>query len=197
MRQSREAKAETHQAIVAAAARRFRERGIEGTSVGDVMQAANRTHGGFYRHFTSKDDLLLAALGRAFEEMLGVVEQGLSEVPSQHALGAFVLSYTAPERVQDVAGGCPVAALSNDVLRSTEAVQAEFGRGVHAMIASLAAHLDGPEAEREARAARAFAMAAGAVMIARASDPETAAIVLSAVRQDAAGTDSKAEGTPA
>ncbi len=197
MRQSREAKAETHQAIVAAAARRFRERGIEGTSVGDVMQAANRTHGGFYRHFESKDDLLIAALGRAFEEMLGVLDQGLAELPSQHALDGFMRRYTGPELVQDVAGGCPVAALSNDVLRSTEAVKAEFGRGVRAMIATLAAHLDGPEAEREARAARTFAMAAGAVMMARASDPETAGIVLGAVRAEAPGTDRRIGDHPA
>ncbi|GEN99815.1 TetR family transcriptional regulator [Novosphingobium sediminis] len=186
MRQSREAKAVTHQAIVAAAARQFRERGIEGTSVGDVMRAANRTHGGFYRHFDSKEDLLVAALGRAFAEMLEVVDRGLSEVPAEQALGSFMRSYTAPERVEDVAGSCPVAALSNDVLRSTEVVQAEFGRGVRAMIRSLAEHLDGPEAEREARAARTFAMAAGAVMIARASDPETAERVLRAVRDEAA-----------
>lgn len=159
--------------------------------MGDVMQAANRTHGGFYRHFDSKEDLLVAALGRAFEEMLGVLDQGLSEVQPQRVLGGFLRSYTAPGRVQDVAGGCPVAALSNDVLRSSEAVQAEFGRGVRAMIGSLAAHLDGPEAEREARAARAFAMAAGAVMIARASDPKTAEIMLGAVRDEAAFT-----GTP-
>lgn len=192
MRQSREAKAETHQAIVAAAARQFRERGIEGTSVGDVMQAANRTHGGFYRHFESKEDLLVAALGRAFGEMLEVMDRGLADVPADRALGGFVRSYTAAPRVKDVAGGCPVAALSNDVLRSTEAVQAEFGRGVRAMIGALAKHLDGPAAEREARAARAFAMAAGAVMMARASDPATAALVLEAVRDGGATAPGKA-----
>lgn len=184
MRQSREAKAETHQAIVEAAARQFRERGIEGTSVGDVMQAANRTHGGFYRHFDSKEDLLVAALGRAFEEMLDVMDRGLSEVPAERAAGGFVRSYTSPKRVKDVATGCPVAALSNDIQRSTEAVQAEFGRGVREMIDALAKHLNGPEAERQARAARTFAMAAGAVMIARASDAATADLVLAAVREE-------------
>lgn len=186
MRQSREAKAETHQAVVTAASRLFRERGIEGTSVGDVMQAANRTHGGFYRHFTSKEDLLVAALGRAFEEMVESLEQATAGAPPQRVLGGFVRGYTSPGRVADVAGGCPVAALSNDVLRSTEAVQAEFGRGVQSMIAALAQRLEGPEGERVARALRAFAMAAGAVMIARASDPATAALVLEAVREDPA-----------
>lgn len=197
MRQSREAKAETHQAIVAAAARQFRERGIERTSVGDVMQAANRTHGGFYRHFGSKEDLLVAALGRAFEEMLDIMDRGLSEVPAPCAAGSFLRSYTAPGRVQDVAGGCPVAALATDVLRSPEAVQAEFGRGVRAMIGALASHFDGPDAEREAYAARTFAMAAGAVMIARASDAETAALVLHAVREEGTLTAASANGQTA
>jgi TetR/AcrR family transcriptional repressor of nem operon len=126
-----------------------------------------------------------------------VLDQGLSEIPPQRALGGFIRSYTAPERVQDVAGGCPVAALSNDVLRSSEAVQTEFGRGVRAMISALAAHLDGPEAEREAQAARTFAMAAGAVMMARASDPETAEIVLDAVRDEATFTGNAARGPAA
>lgn len=184
MRQSREAKAETHQAIIAAAARAFRERGIEGTSVGDVMSAANRTHGGFYRHFQSKEDLLVAALGSAFASMLGDMESALGDTPPGQVLSEFLRGYASPGHVADVAGGCPVAALSNDVLRSGEAVRAEFGRGARAMIAAISSHLEGPETEREAQAARAFAMAAGAVMIARASDPATAALVLEAVRDD-------------
>jgi TetR/AcrR family transcriptional regulator, transcriptional repressor for nem operon len=197
MRQSREAKAETHQAVVTAASRLFRERGIEGTSVGDVMQAANRTHGGFYRHFDSKEDLLVAALGRAFAEMVENLEQATSGAPPQRVLGGFVRGYTSPGQVADVAGGCPVAALSNDVLRSTETVQAEFGRGVRRLIEALAQRLDGPEAERGARALRAFAMAAGAVMIARASDPAVATLVLEAVRSDAATTALAASGPAA
>lgn len=62
MRQSRKAKAETNQTVVKAASRMLRERGIDGTGVGDVMQAANKTHGGFYRHFGSKEALLMAAM---------------------------------------------------------------------------------------------------------------------------------------
>lgn len=182
MRQSREAKAETHQAIIAAAARTFRERGIEGTSVGDVMSAANRTHGGFYRHFDSKVDLLVVSLRNAFEAMVDDLERALGDTPSREVLGGFLRAYTSPGHVTDVGGGCPAAALSNDVLRSTATVKSEFGQGVKAMIGAIAAHLEGPEAEREARAARTFAMAAGAVMIARASDPEIAALMLGAVR---------------
>ncbi len=185
MRQSREAKAETHQAIIAAAARAFRERGIEGTSVGDVMSAANRTHGGFYRHFQSKEDLLVAALGSAFAGMLDDIERALGDTPPGQVLREFVRGYASPGHVADVAGGCPAAALSNDVLRSSEAVRAEFGRGVQAIVATLAARLNGTDAEREAKATQTFAMAVGAVIIARASDPVNATQVLEAVRENA------------
>ena len=78
MRQSREAKAETYQSVVGEASRLFRANGIDGTSVADVMKAAKKTHGGFYRHFDSKESLLLAALRTAFEDMLAMAHGGLS-----------------------------------------------------------------------------------------------------------------------
>lgn len=181
MRQSSEVKAETNEAIVKAAAHMFRERGIEGTSVGDVMKAADKTHGGFYRHFASKEALLLAALERAFADMVDKVESGLGDVPASQALARLTAYYLSPEMFTDVAGGCPVAALSGDVVRSSDTVRAAFGSGTRRMIEAIAATLDGPDDERRRRATRTFAMAAGAMMIARAVDPETAAHVLGAV----------------
>lgn len=182
MRQSREAKAETHQAIITKASRLFRERGIEGTSVGDVMQAAEKTHGGFYRHFDSKEALLVAALERAFSDMLGDIDEGLVKGPPAEAMARLITFYLSPDRVEDIGGGCPVAALSGDVLRSSEAVRTVFGQGARRVIAAIASVLDGTEEERLRHAAQTFSMLAGALMIARASDPETADLVLNAAR---------------
>ena len=188
MRQSREVKAETHQEIVAAASRLFRERGIEGTSVGDVMQAAQKTHGGFYRHFESKEALLVAALDDAFAAMLSHLEAGLAAVPRGETIGPFLDGYLAPELVEDIGGGCPVAALSGDVMRSPESVRSVFGAGTMKMIQAIAESLDGPQEDRIQKAAQSFSMAAGALMIARASDPQTAKIILDAARKGAART---------
>jgi AcrR family transcriptional regulator len=69
-RVSNEEKQRNHNKIVDAAARLFRENGIEMTSVADVMKAAGLTHGGFYRHFGSKEDLISAALDRAVDDVL-------------------------------------------------------------------------------------------------------------------------------
>ena len=164
MRQSREVKAETHQEIVAAASRLFRERGIEGTSVGDVMQAAQKTHGGFYRHFESKEALLVAALDDAFAAMLSYLDAGLAAVPRGETIGPFLDGYLAPELVEDT--------------------------GTMQMIQAIAESLEGSQEDRMQRAAQSFSMAAGALMIARASDPQTAKIILDAARKGAARTTS-------
>lgn len=184
MRRSREEKAETHQAIVAKAAQLFRERGVEGTSVGDVMHASGMTHGGFYRHFESKEALLVAALKSAFDGMLDDLSAALATIPPAEVRCRFVDGYLSSAMVANVADGCPVAALSIDAARSSDGVRATFGAGAQAMITVLADAMDGPEDQRMRRAAQTFAMAAGAMMLARASDPKTAAMVLQAVRGD-------------
>lgn len=182
MRQSREAKAETHQAIVEQASRLFRERGIDGTSVADVMQAASKTHGGFYRHFDTKEALLASALEAAFAQMLDVLKPGLADKRADAALSAFAAFYLAPEQIGDVGSGCPVAALSGDVARAPDAIRQSFGAATGQVVDTIAAALDGTPDERRQRATQAFAMAAGAVMIARASDPATAALILDSAR---------------
>lgn len=180
MRQSREAKAETHQAIIAQAARLFRAQGVEATSVADVMKAAERTHGGFYRHFDTKDALLAAALDAAFADMMELVRQGTEGQQPQAALQGFFDFYLGSDHVADAGSGCPVASLSGEIRQASDDLRARFGAGVRAMIAALEVTQSGDDEERRRGAARLFAMAMGAVAIARASDPETAQQVLSA-----------------
>lgn len=182
MRQSKAAKAETHQAIVAAAARLFRARGIERTSVADVMQAADKTHGGFYRHFETKEALLERALDEAFAGMEAVMAEGMARAGRDGALRGFAAHYLGPDHVADAANGCPVAALATEIAHAGEGVRHHFGAGVVRQIGLMARALGDPAPDSEARAARAFAMAVGAVMIARASDPDAGERVLSAVR---------------
>jgi len=182
MRRSREAKAETRDEIVAQASRMFRQRGVEGTSVGDVMKAAHRTHGGFYRHFETKEALLVAALNSAFADMRASFAAAAAGVPPEKAAAGFLAFYLSPERIRDMSNGCPIATLAGDVARSSPDVKAEFGADVRAAIEGLARAFDGTQAERAAKAARTFALAAGALMMARASDPETAQFILAAAR---------------
>lgn len=182
VRGSREAKAETYEAIVTNAARLFRERGIDGTSVADVMDAAQKTHGGFYRHFASKDDLLATALVSAFNEMMTWIDTGFVGTAQQDRLGGFVQNYLSTDHIAHAGNGCPIAALATEVARGSPTVRETFGAGVQRMVEKLAAAFDGPLAERRRRATQSLVMAAGALIIARAADAETGEIVIAAAR---------------
>ena len=81
MRKSREEAAETRRRVVRAAARQFREKGIVATGLADLMKAAGLTHGGFYKHFTSKDQLVAEATAEALDALL----EGMAAHPTVNA----------------------------------------------------------------------------------------------------------------
>src|SRR5579871_1420936 len=97
MRYSIEHKAKNHENILAVAARSFREHGSDSSGIGTVMKKVGLTKGGFYRHFESKDDLYVEAVGRAFDEMgRGMVEVATS-APAGRALRSMIERYLCAE----------------------------------------------------------------------------------------------------
>jgi TetR/AcrR family transcriptional repressor of nem operon len=182
MKMSREEKHRSHARIVASAARLMRQHGVEGASVNDVMTHAGLTHGGFYKHFGSKDDLLAAALDRAFDDIAEMIGPDPTPAEAPARLAAFQAFYLSDAHVATPAAGCPIAALGNDVARAATALKTQFGAGVRRVIALLARGAAGSARTQQLRATRKLAMMAGAVMIARASDPDTARAVLAACR---------------
>lgn len=176
MRMSAEEKEKSHARIVESAARLFRERGLEGASVADVMKDAGMTHGGFYKHFDSKEALIEAALASAFSEFVS----RLSQDDAEEALAAFRTLYLSRDHMTHPAMGCPVAALGTEVARGSALLKRSFGAGVRRVIDALAAGRRESVAARRAAALREFSQLVGAMVIARASDPELAAEVLAA-----------------
>lgn len=189
MRQSREVKAETYQMIVEQAARLFRERGIEKTSVADIMKASNRTHGGFYRHFETKDDLLITALRSAFSAMTSLMKDRFGKsLTAQARINGFKQYYLSSKHFAAKGSGCPVAALSGDMARGSDIMKAEFGRGIRSIFDTLSDAMGESDSDNHDQAIRFYAQQLGALMMARASDPETAELILSACR-DGEGLD--------
>ena len=186
MRMSQEEKDRSHARIIASAAKLARQRGVDGASVNDVMKDAGLTHGGFYKHFESKDALLAAALKSAFDDIVDMLGPDLQEGKANPRLTEFQDFYLSDGHVASPSIGCPVAALSGDIARGTIALRARFGEGVRRIITLLARGGAGSERARRMRATRQLAMMAGAVMIARASDPDMAREVLAACRERAA-----------
>ncbi len=117
MRYRPEHKAEIHQKIVKDASRRLRTEGLSGAAVSTVMRDTGLTHGGFYKHFESKDDLILESLHEAFREieeiLVGAAEQSRTDEPWT----AIVKTYLNPDYCDHAERGCPLTALAPDLAR--------------------------------------------------------------------------------
>jgi TetR/AcrR family transcriptional repressor of nem operon len=178
MRMSQADKERSHERIVASAARLFRERGLAGTSVGDVMTEAGMTHGGFYKHFESKDALVASAIEAAFAGFITALEAG----DAQDAYARYRALYLSEDHRTHPQIGCPVATLAQDISRSSEDLRDSFGSSVRRLLDAIAKNMRGPMTTKRSAAIREFSMMVGAIVIARASDNQTAAEVLAACR---------------
>lgn len=168
MRYPREHKQETRERIVRAAARRFRSRGTEGATIGTLMHDLRLTHGGFYRHFDSKEELFIEAFGESLEELSRKMLSALENVPRGGELKALINRYLDTEHSDDVAGGCPVAALATEVARRPPKTRAALLQILKNHMAKAAKFIPGAtEAERERKARVLFSGMAGTLNLAR------------------------------
>lgn len=168
MRMSKEAMARHHDEIVTAASRMLRERGIEGTSVADLMQAAGLTHGGFYRHFDSKEALVAEAAQSIYDNLVQGLATKAEKTSEAEAVADYVEKYLTRYHVSHPGAGCVMAALGVEAAREGADVKRVFANGMQRTIDKLSAGLSGTPAERRARAIRTLTTLVGAVVIARA-----------------------------
>ena len=117
MRYRPEHKAEVHQKIVKDASRRVRTEGLKGAAVAAVMRDTGLTHGGFYKHFGNKDELLLESLREAFREIVDNLTHAAGQSRSETAWKAIVKAYLSPEYCDHAERGCPLTALAPELAR--------------------------------------------------------------------------------
>lgn len=174
MRVSREQVGENRRKILEAAGRLFRERGFEAVTVVDVMKAANLTHGGFYGYFASKEDLIAKAID-------GV----LTAAAAPSDLSAFAEQYLSAPHRDDLAGGCPMAALASETARQSGGARAGMTAGLRAQIDRLTQVAPGVDAARQRQTAvGSWSAMVGAVILARMSDdPELSDAILNGTRE--------------
>ncbi len=186
MRLSREAKAEHREDIMSSASRMMRERGIERTSVADLMQSVGLTHGGFYRHFSSKDELVAISSQKAFEEVVERFERRTAESGPQAALETYVLEYLSDPHRDDPATGCVVSACGPEAARQGSGIRDAFTQGMNKLLGLTIDGLSCPQELRVERAIELLSLMLGAIVIARAtSDTELSSKMLSSVRERA------------
>lgn len=195
MRVSRAEAAQNRERIIEVAARLFRERGLDGIGVADLMKAAGLTHGGFYGHFASKEDLMAQACARAVEDSLGSLSR-VAEHGDGNALTAFASAYLSPTHRDSPGEGCVLAALGAEAARHGSPVRSAFTCGVRSTLDLLTKLVSGKSKRvRRERALATYATMIGALVLARAvDDPELSGEVLQSVLASITHADSPARG---
>lgn len=189
---SRQQKELNRERIVTAAGQGFRARGIDGVGIDELMKTAGMTHGGFYNHFPSKEDLALEVLNQGFTASLGSVADLIDAHPrsARAALNAIIDSYLTTYHRDHPEHGCASAALAADAGRHGIKAQVEYRRGLEGYITAITdllrdsarqtnTTLD-PRRARE-QAIALFSQLVGAQLIARAiaqADPQLSDEVL-------------------
>ncbi|MFT4196607.1 MAG: TetR/AcrR family transcriptional regulator [Pseudoxanthomonas sp.] len=180
MRYDGEHKQQTRAKVLDAAARAIRIAGPDRVGVAGVMAEAGLTHGGFYAHFASKDELVVAAIERMFEQARAHFARETDGKAPADALRAYIDFYLSKRHRDMREIGCPMPALASDLPRLGDDARAVYAAGVRSLVArlrDLLAQLGHADAEAEARSAVAELI--GALSISRVEpDPRRSDAVL-------------------
>ena len=170
MRKSREEAAETRARIIRKASKEFNQHGIAGTGLADVMKSAGLTHGGFYKHFQSKDELVAEAL----EEALDKSFRGMEQVADEGAIAEVINEYLSPVHRDDFDNACPLPALGTELWRAGGKTRQKASEGVLKFISLVEKHLNGlPAKDSKSRAHAIVAALVGSMMLSRiVTDPK-------------------------
>jgi TetR/AcrR family transcriptional regulator, transcriptional repressor for nem operon len=188
MGHSKASKANTHAKLVETAAARFKEHGVDGISLADLMHDLKLTHGGFYKHFASRDELVTEALGLALEQTGQSMRERLFD-GDRPTVAKFVDFYLDEAHRDGRADGCAVAALAGDAARKGAQVQAQFRKSIERNVENLSKAVDkGDVHESRENALVILSALYGALMMARAvGDSPLSREVLRTVRKRVSG----------
>jgi TetR/AcrR family transcriptional repressor of nem operon len=173
MRYPAEHKEQVRRQIVRAAARRFRGRGSERVPIAQLMRDLRLTHGGFYRHFTGKEQLFDEALAESFAQVRARLLEAVERAAPGHELEAIIRTYLSEQHCANIAEGCPVAALATETARHRKRARTTFDEGIREQVAAFLAFMPGATtADRERMALVLFGGMAGVLNLARATSDE-------------------------
>ncbi|MGO4700645.1 TetR/AcrR family transcriptional regulator [Dyella sp. 2RAB6] len=180
---------ENKKAIVEAAEKLFRRRGVAAVGLTELTKAAGFTQGGFYNHFKSKDALVAAVMEKAMEDGATLFNSGVqaSKAAKATPIKRHVEWYLSQEHLANIEQGCPLTAYAGDVRRLSEEARQSYTDGLKWNIEQLASLLDNDDPQQRRKQATAlFSQLVGALVLSRAvaeTDPALASEILEAGRQ--------------
>ena len=186
MRYSAEHKLTTRRRIVAAASAAFRERGVEGTGVDEVMRRAGLTHGGFYAHFNDKAELVAEACAEAFDAAVGNLDRIAAQPTASKRARLLIDSYLSARHRDNRGSGCLVVTVGADMARLDASGRSGYAKGFARHLERLAAALRlarDPGKNRDL-VTHLMSSLVGALLFARAADtPERSEALLNSARR--------------
>lgn len=169
MKVSKEQMAEHRARIIEAASQRFREKGFGGVSVAELMKEAGLTHGGFYNHFESKEELMSLAVERAFGDIEARWNQAIEKNPAK-PIRAVQRAYLSTYHLEHPGHGCVIAALGSETSRQAAPIKRSITTGIESLIGLLASiQPERSKAQRRKKAVACLAQMVGALVLARSS----------------------------
>jgi TetR/AcrR family transcriptional repressor of nem operon len=168
MRVSKENAAKNRDAILDAASRLFREKGIDGTGVAEIAKEAGLTHGALYAHFPSKDALAAEAFSHGFAGNMALIREWAGD--RALSFEEFLESMFSPQQRDNLVTGCPMTASASEIARQGETVAASFASAFKEMVALLekSQNHEVPPSQKRHFAVSALAGQIGAIAVARA-----------------------------
>jgi TetR/AcrR family transcriptional repressor of nem operon len=183
MRKSKAETAKTREKIVSIASEAIRKRGIEATGVAEIMAAAGLTHGGFYRHFDSKEKLVAEALATSRKDFVAGVLEAAQQGP-EAVLEQF-RDYATPGHRDDIGAGCPLAANGSEIVRADAATRHRATEGFRTIFETAAPFMRADsDAAKTETAISLLTNMIGALTIARmVDDPKLSKKILDVTRR--------------
>jgi TetR/AcrR family transcriptional repressor of nem operon len=184
MRYEPEHKERTHRRIVKTASRHFRTEGMNGPGVAKLMKASGLTHGGFYKHFASKDALFAEAIDESVREIGSKVADWAKHAAQGESWKEIVKKYLSVEHCEHPEMGCPIAALAPDISRTHSAIRRKIRLSMESYKKQLVEFMPGDtSAEKQKNLVLIFTAMVGAMAVARTmSDREEQEKLLGLVR---------------
>ena len=168
MRYSAQHKAKTHERVLKKAAEQMRRRGVQGTGIASLMGKVGLTHGGFYAHFSDKNELVAEAMGPMLEEGFAGVIAAAEAAPEGNKVRAMINTYLSMQH-RDSREVCPVAGLCGEMARQSERVRNAYTDAIENYLKLIAKFLPGAnKQERRDRARLMVSGMAGTMMIVKA-----------------------------
>ncbi len=168
MRYSKDHKAETHAKIVKRASSQLREKGAHGIGVADLMKEAGLTHGGFYAHFDSREDLLIEAIAYAMDQTTDRWRKLVESKPGDERLTTLIDTYLTEQHRDGPGRGCALSALAPEIARAGRKTRQVFANKLDEMITLFADQMPAiSEPAARERAISTVATLVGTLILAR------------------------------